>query len=166
MGHKGCSNQANKLIGNIEEVSGIYLKTTIFKSSESSFTCTVSFDQTSESASLCYFYKIKSKKNFVDVFQVVEKDVYLLIDPLSYDFNNFCVLKSFTRNDLLRNRKILTWCDAPNPLVCLEAFPFLEKEIVDWIVLFSENREVSKKNVLSSLSSYLKKEDKYLARFK
>jgi hypothetical protein len=146
----------NKLIGNIEKINVINMTSTIFKSDESIFISKIYYGESSEDVVLNYFYKIKSKKNFVDVFSISGDDSAMLIDVKLYDYNNMCARSPISRDNLLLNRKNLCWGYVQSPLVFLEAFPFLEKEIRDWIVLFAENREISKHKVYKELISFFK----------
>jgi hypothetical protein len=146
----------NKLIGNIEKINAINITSTIFKSDESIFISKIYYGESSEDVVLNYFYKIKSRKNFVDVFSISEVDSTMLIDVKLYDYNNMCARSTISRDNLLLNRKNLCWGHVKSPLVFLETFPFLEKEVRDWIVLFAENREISKHKVYKELISFFK----------
>ena len=145
----------NKLIGNIDKIDAIKIKSTIFESSESIFISEVSYGESSEDVVLNYFYKIKSRKNFVDVFQITQSKHSMYIDPRSFDYNNMCATKQFSRDDLLLNRRSFFWHWVENPIALLEVFPFMEREVKEWIALFSENREISKQKLIKLLSVHL-----------
>jgi hypothetical protein len=51
----------NKLIGNIDKIDAIKIKSTIFESSESIFISEVSYGSSSEEVFLNYFYKIQQQ---------------------------------------------------------------------------------------------------------
>lgn len=147
----------NKLIGNIEEIELISFNSIIFESNESSFTSQVWHHLNDKEVYANYFYKIKNKKKFIDVFQITKHQSLMYIDRRSYDSKNLCAHSPIIRESLLKNRRNYFWFLVENPLVFIEAFPFLEKEVLEWIVMFAENREISKKDLVGSLSSFFEK---------
>ena len=147
----------NKLIGNIKEIEMINFDSIIFESNESSFTSRVWYNLFDKEVHANYFYKIKNKKKFIDVFQITNHQSLMYIDRRSYDTKNLCAHSPIIRESLLKNRRNYFWFLVENPLVFIEAFPFLEKEVLEWIVMFAENREISKKDIIGSLSSFFEK---------
>ncbi len=146
----------NKLIGSITYLRDLEFETRIYESDESRFMSVIRCDMESRIETHDFFYDIKGKELIFNLFHISKNNVSVSLPPKLYDKKNSYPKSPLSREEIVNSRGMARCYNIVSALQLLEIFPFLEKEIKSWIVLFGENREIKKEDVNDLLTEFFR----------
>ena len=141
----------NKFIGNITSLRELEFEAVIYESSETKFVsvircCDLNFPEERNSYS-DFFYDIKRNEGYTTIFHISSSAVSVYLPPKLYDKKNSYPKSNLSREGIINSVGAPKSYNLTSAIQLLEIFPFMEKEVKNWIVLFAENRKVTTEEI-------------------